>query len=101
MADIKTYLGRFIKAQREASDKFKNQGQLAEKIGVSRATLIKIEAGETSTFFERIHKIFSALNTNFSEFENYVSDQTVEKQAGRLIANKDDLSVILKNIEEL
>lgn len=101
MPSILETLGKFIIEKRKESVTVPTQEMLADLVGITRPTLIKIESGETSSSFELIFKILNALDTNFSEFENFLSEQSVENQIASQIKNIDDREKILKKILEL
>lgn len=101
MSSILENLGKFIIEKRKESLVAPTQEILAELVGITRPTLIKIESGETSSSFELIFKILKALDTNFVEFENFISSQSVESQIAAQIKNIDDRELILKKIMEL
>lgn len=101
MSSILENLGKFIIEKRKESLVAPTQEILAELVGITRPTLIKIESGETSSSFELIFKILKALDTDFVEFENFLSSQSVENQIAAQIKNIDDRELILKKIMEL
>lgn len=94
-----SHMSKFIAYKRE-SKKLK-QGELAEKSNISRATLIKIENRTNSPSFETISNILDALDSSFTEFEEYMSNNSFEHIVDNFQMTTQDKTLFLKNFSEL
>lgn len=94
-----SYMSRFIDHKRAVQGL--TQCKLAEMSNISRATFIKIENGTNSPSFETISNIIDALDSSFTEFEEYISYMSIEHMIENFEMSAQDKAIILKNFLEL
>ena len=97
--EINKFFGTFVADNRKKKDL--SQEALANELGITRATLAKIETSETAPNIELMIKILNNFEMSFQDFEKILSEQTLESQVNKEIKNSDDRAKILKQIEEL
>jgi transcriptional regulator with XRE-family HTH domain len=83
--------GKYVKELREANG-FKSQRSLADVLGVSNATIARIERGEVEASLDTIHKMAEVFDINYMDL--------VEQQAVILKTGSDLLNEKLKKLSK-
>lgn len=95
--------GQYIKQLREENG-YTSQRAFAQKLGVSNATIARIERGEVSPTPETLHKIAEALNVDYIDLiekQAVISEgknDTLFSKINRL--NKNQVSVLNDMVDE-
>ena len=93
------YFGNFVSELRKENNL--SQDKLSKLLNINRATLAKIELGETSPSIDLVTDFLNFFNIGFSDFEQFIQKSSIESKLSEAITNKDDLEKILKKVSEL
>ena len=96
--NTKKILGLFLLNKREELDL--TQSELSERSGITRATIVKIEAGNNNTSLDATYKLIYALNSRFEEFEKFLKKHTIESELSSKLGSRKDIESLLKTIRE-
>lgn len=95
--NLKKQFGIFLLKKR--NEKNITQKELSSASGVTRATIVKIEAGENNTSLESTYKIINALGSNFSDFQKFLDENSIKKQLESQIENSFDIEKLLATVK--
>ena len=91
--------GYLVKQTRK--DKCLNQLEVAEKVGIHRVSLAKIERGESKIFLETALALIFALEMNVADVIENLKNSTAEKEIEKKIENPQNRETLVNMISRI
>lgn len=92
-------MGQIIKKYRKKKNL--THSELAELVGLSRPSIIRLESGKKKIYFHELGKLLGAVDLTFSQLESELSNVDLKVKIENQPISKQDQITLLKILDDL